>query len=128
MSYSFIACFLKREGNKKGRHAKIMNNQWNAMIVNERWDDSNSDMCPTCDKTPETGDHVLQCQYKNVVRVRNEYINSLIKNLKQQRTNEHILNAIIQCIQNWEHMLPEQQLVVTVDPFKRRLAHAIQAQ
>ena len=63
-----------------------------------------------------------------MVRVRNEHMNSLIRKLKEQKTNEHILNAIIQGIQTWEHQLPVQKQPITVEPFQRRIARAVQAQ
>ena len=78
-----IARLLRRKGNKKGKYVKSMNNQWNTMVVNNRWNNSTNDKCPLCDKHREDNDHVLQCHFCTIARVLDELIRKLVTNLKK---------------------------------------------
>ena len=98
------------------------------MKVNNRWDESTSDKCPLCDKYTEDADHVLQCKFRTVERVRDEYIRKLTSTLKKLHTHEKITQVIIEGITNWMEKKQIDTPTPSVNPFQMHLHQAIQAQ
>ena len=98
------------------------------MKVNNRWDDSTNDKCPSCDKFQEDSDHVLKCQFRTAIRVRNEHVRKLTTALKKLHTHEKIIKAIIGGITAWMNSTEPDPNTPSVDPFQMHLHQAVQAQ
>ena len=98
------------------------------MNVNNRWDDSTSDKCPLYGKFLEDSDHVLKCQFRRTVRVRDEHVRKLTTTLKKLHTHEKIIKEIIGGITAWMQSTEPHTNTPSVDPFQMHLYQANQAQ
>ena len=98
------------------------------MKVNNRWNESTSDKCPLCDKDTEDSDHVFQCTFRTVERVRDEHVRKLTSTLKKLKTHETITKVIIEGITNWMEKKEIDIPTPSVNPFQMHLNQAIQAQ
>lgn len=128
INWSALSRLLKRKGNKKGKYAKMLNNQWNTMQVNNRWDTSTCDKCPLCDKEVEDSDHVLRCKFRTIIRVREEHVRKLTAMMKRLHTHEDIIASIVEGITSW---MSSESMKPTPSPdnmFNKHLKQAIQEQ
>ena len=98
------------------------------MEIANKWDNTTTSLCLLYAKTTKTNEHVFQCEYHHIARVRSEHIYKLNTTLAGQQTVPIIQQHIINHITNWIEGRPSPILLPSVDPFYQNLANVCRIQ
>jgi len=63
--------------------------------------------CPRCNISPEDKAHITQCQTNLVNTLWDEAINELTQWLKMEKTAPHLIQALVNGLQEWRHNSPK---------------------
>ena len=90
-----------RDSKKHDQTLKAIHSQWQTKHVCHRWKLTEDPICPLCDESTETWEHVLQFPNIHMQRVRDESIIKLSKILTELKTHNKLRDHIILIIRSW---------------------------
>lgn len=121
---------ISKEPNyRKTQYAKILHKTWPTMMRNLEWKQSVTDLCPLCNKTPESRRHIFQCNDSLAVANRNQSLLNFRKTLSKANTNPlltaHVVNFLRQFVQGFQ--TSKIKILETHTPIERDDLNSINA-
>ena len=109
-------------------YRKTFHNLRNTMTINKKWKRIESDLCPLCNKSPETIAHLMSCTHPDITMARNSAIRRLFQTIHNLNTNTHIASFWRVAFQNLIDKQPVPKPSLTMDPITWNVTQAYHQQ